>query len=201
MAELVYYFSPGSRYSYLSMSQVPQVETEYDVAFRWVPVNGRRIRVLRGRDPFQGEPQSGQYDWAYRERDAKAWADYYGIPFEEPADVDFDVEMLIRGIIAASRQGPVPAFAWEITQEVFARQSWPLDQAVVDTVANRSGLDPAAFERDCRDPEVQQQLEANCEEAVARGVFGTPSFLVDGELFWGNDRLVLVRHALERLTR
>ena len=69
---LTYYFSTGSRYSYLSMSQVPGIERRYGVEFDWVPVNGKRIRNLRGVDPFQGPPQSGQYDWEYREQDAKA---------------------------------------------------------------------------------------------------------------------------------
>ena len=89
--DLTYYFSTGSRYSFLSMSQIPQIERRYGVQFDWVPVNGKRIRALRGADPFQGAPQSGQYNWDYRERDAKAWAEYYGITFNEPEDVEFDV--------------------------------------------------------------------------------------------------------------
>ena len=57
---LTYYFSTGSRYSFLSMSQMPLIERRYGVRFDWVPVNGKRIRALRGADPFKGSPQSGQ---------------------------------------------------------------------------------------------------------------------------------------------
>lgn len=104
---LEYYFSPGSRYSYLSLTQLPRIERSTGVEFDWRPVNGKRIRSLRGRDPFDGSELSGQYNWGYRERDAKAWARYYEVPFVEPADVEFDVEMLARGVLAAQLQGAV----------------------------------------------------------------------------------------------
>jgi 2-hydroxychromene-2-carboxylate isomerase/catechol 2,3-dioxygenase-like lactoylglutathione lyase family enzyme len=195
-AELTYYFSTGSRYSYLSMSQVPRIERRYGVQFRWVPVNGKRIRRLRGVDPFQGPPQSGQYDWAYRERDALAWAELYDVAFCEPTDVEFDVELLLRAVIAAAHQGDVRAYAWQLAEEVFARGSWPLDQSVADHVAQRLGLDMQAFAASCEDPATQTTLEQNCAEAVDRGAFGTPSLFVGDELFWGNDRLPLVCHRL-----
>ena len=198
MSELTYYFSTGSRYSYLSMSQVPRIEQRCGVKFRWVPVNGKRIRALRGADPFQGEPQSGQYDWGYRERDAKAWAGYYGIEFNEPRDVEFDVELLLRAVIAASQQTDVREFAWRLAQCVFADTRWPLDQSVADQVAQQCDLDMTAFTSACEDPATQQMLEHNCAEAVARGAFGTPTLFIDDQLFWGNDRLVLVCDVLER---
>lgn len=201
MQQLTYYFSTGSRYSYLSMSQIPQLERRYGVQFDWVPVNGKRIRALRGTDPFAGPPQSGQYDWAYRERDAKAWADYYGIGFVEPEAVEFDVELLLRAVIAAGQQGDVRAYAWALAQQVFAHGSWPLDQAVADRVARDLGLDMVAFAAACVDPATQQLLQDNCAEAVARGAFGTPSVFIDDELFWGNDRLVLAAHRLAKQPR
>jgi len=201
MQPLTYYFSTGSRYSYLSMSQMPQLERRYGVQFDWIPVNSKRIRSLRGADPFQGPPQSGQYDWAYRENDARVWADYYGIDFVEPREVEFDVELLLRAVIAAGRQGDVRAYAWALAQEVFARGTWPLDQSVADRVALGLGLDMTAFADACADPATQQELEDNCAEAVARGAFGTPSLFVEEELFWGNDRLVLAAHRLAHRPR
>ncbi len=65
----VFYYSPGSRYSYLALSQVPDLEATLGVMFDWIPVVGARIRAIRGVDPFAGPPQSGQYDWDYRRHD------------------------------------------------------------------------------------------------------------------------------------
>lgn len=197
MSRAIYYFSTGSRYSYLSMSQIPGIEKRYGIQFTWVPVNGKRIRALRGADPFQGPPQSGQYDWDYRERDAKAWAEHYHIEFNEPRDVEFDVELLLRAVIAAGRQQDMRPFAWALAQAVFAHQRWPLDQAVIQSVAQGCDLDVPRLLEECASGEVQDELERNCATAVAQGVFGTPTVLLDDQLFWGNDRLVLLRSALQ----
>ena len=201
--QLTYYFSTGSRYSYLSMSQMPLIEQRHGVQFDWVPVNGKRIRSLRGADPFQGAPQSGQYDWAYREKDAKAWAEYYGVKFNEPPEVEFDVECLLRGVIAAGYQRDIRQYAWVLAQEVFARRAALSDsgtvQALVERVAGECDLDVARLVQDCQAHETQQQLEQNCEEAVVRGAFGTPSLFIGDELFWGNDRLRLLEFRLAQL--
>ncbi len=191
---LTFYFSTGSRYSYLATSQIPLLERRYGVDFRWVPVNGKRIRALRGADPFAGAPVSGQYDWAYREHDAIAWAQFYGIEFVEPRDVEFDVECLLHGVIAAGELGDMRAYAWALAQEVFAKGTWPLDSGVTERVAAAQGFDLDQFRRAA--DAAADTLEANCAEAVARGAFGTPSIFVGDELFWGNDRLPLVAHRL-----
>jgi hypothetical protein len=93
-----FFFSPGSRYSYLAASQMALLEEETGCTVDWRPVNGGDIRKLRRRDPFEGEPVSGQYDWSYRERDARFWADYYGIRLREPR----------RAITSISGSSPEP---------------------------------------------------------------------------------------------
>ena len=85
-----FYYSIGSRYSYLASTQIAKLEGETGCQVRWHPVNGLDIRKLRGRDPFAGEPLSGQYEWPYRRYDAECWADYYGVPFREPLSPHFD---------------------------------------------------------------------------------------------------------------
>src|SRR5438034_1180904 len=79
-----FYYSIGSRYSYLASTQIAKLERETGSRVRWHPVNGPDIRRLRGRDPFAGEPLSGQYEWSFRRYDAECWADYYGVPFRVP---------------------------------------------------------------------------------------------------------------------
>lgn len=180
------------------MSQLPDIEQRFGVKFRWVPVNGKRIRSLRGADPFDGPPRSGQYDWTYRETDAAAWADYYGVDFREPENVEFDVELLLRAVIAAGQQTDSRHYAWALAREVFALGTWPLNQSVVERVAETHQLDMPAFTAALADPATQATLEANCAEAVSRGAFGTPSLYVGDDLFWGNDRLVLLTHRLSK---
>jgi 2-hydroxychromene-2-carboxylate isomerase len=93
---------------------MPALESATGCLVDWRPVHGPDIRALRGHDPFVGVPVSGQYDWAYRRRDAERWADHYGIPFREPPTHDFDMKLLTRAALAAKRLGAPAVYGWRI---------------------------------------------------------------------------------------
>jgi 2-hydroxychromene-2-carboxylate isomerase len=191
-----FFFAPGSRYSYLAASQMTGLEREFECVVDWRPVHGPAVRALRGADPFAGAPVSGQYEWPYRRRDAERWANHYGIRFREPPSHDIDFELLARAATAAKRLDCAAAYGWAITSAVYGSDAWPLDERVCLDVAVTVGLDALRFETMLRDPATQAALDATADEAHRRGVFGVPTFLVAGELFWGNDRLVLLRDHL-----
>ena len=160
-----FFFSPGSRYSYLAASQVPALTARTAATIDWRPVNGPDIRALRGRDPFQGPPLSGQYDWTYRRRDAEMWAEFYGIRFREPPTHDFDFKLLARAAMAAKHMGAAADYGWRLCSAVYGSDIWPIDEAVCARIAEEAGLR--------RHP-----------------------FVFEGRMFWGNDRIVLLEHAL-----
>lgn len=191
-------FSPGSRYCYLAGSQLPRIAARAGCRVEWKPVRGAEIRRLRGPDPFQGAPVSGQYDWPYRQRDAEMWAAYYGIPFREPPTHDFDFDLLSRAAAAGARLGAAEACGWAIAAAVYGSERWPLDRAACLAVAVELDLDARAFERALDEPATQELLERNERDAHARGAFGVPTLFCDGVSYWGNDRLVLLEHALAR---
>lgn len=203
MLTLDFYFSPGSRYSYLAMSQIPLIEKRFSVEFDWLPVSSKRIRALRGVDPFSrtpvsAHPVSGQYDWSYRREDAERWAAVYDIPYVEPRP-HFDFDLLVRASIAARLLGEARTYACELTSEVYARGTWPLDANICKDVAARTKLDATEFEALLESPQTFEATEVAAVEAVERGVFGVPTFFIDGKMFWGNDRLMLVEYELSRL--
>ncbi|TMA68880.1 MAG: hypothetical protein E6J68_02675 [Deltaproteobacteria bacterium] len=193
-----FFFSPGSRYSYLAASQMPALEADTGCRVDWRPVNGTEIRGLRGRDPFAGEPVSGQYDWAYRRYDAECWADYYGIPFREPPTHDFDFKLLVRAATASRRLGLAAAYGWRLCAAVYGSDVWPVDEAVCVRIAEEVGLPGSAFVSALADPETARLAASSAEEACRRGAFGVPTFFVGQQMFWGNDRIVILRHFLRR---
>jgi 2-hydroxychromene-2-carboxylate isomerase len=176
---------------------MPGLEAETGSRVEWRPVDGREIRRLRGRDPFAGEPASGQYDWRYRETDARRWAAHYGIPFREPGH-ELDFRLLIRAATAAARLGAAAAYGWRICAAVYGSEVWPLDQALCAWLARDVGLVAERFGAMLADPETERLLTATAEEAHRRGAFGVPTFFVGDEMFWGNDRIVLLRDRLLR---
>jgi len=195
-AVVEFFFSPGSRYSYLAASQIPQLESDTGCRVHWRPVRGTDIRSFRGRDPFQGEPVSGQYEWPYRQHDAESWARYYGIPFREPPSRDLDFQLLARAAESANRMGAVAAYGWHLSSAVYGSDEWPLDLRLCVRIAEEVGLPTGDFTSLIRDPGTDRRLAATAREAHERGAFGVPTFFLGAEMFWGNDRIVLLRHAL-----
>jgi 2-hydroxychromene-2-carboxylate isomerase len=184
-----FFSSPGSRYSYLAASQIPRLQSDTRCRVRWRPVRGTDIRAFRGQDPFVGAPVSGQYEWAYRRHD-------YGIPFREPPSRDLDFQLLARAAESANRMGAVAAYGWRLACAVYGSDAWPLDLSLCVRVAREVGLAASGFAPLIADPETDRRLKATAKEAYERGAFGVPTFFLGGKMFWGNDRIVLLWHAL-----
>jgi 2-hydroxychromene-2-carboxylate isomerase len=149
----------------------------------------------RGGNPFRGEPLSGQYDWGYREYDARCWAAYYSIPFREPAAFRVDPKTLALAGLAADRQGALVTCCRLMQQLIFV-DGIAIDDDVIASLPGRIRLDPQKFQRDLRSSETAGRHEALLDEARTRGAFGVPTFFVGERMFWGNDRLVLLEAAL-----
>ena len=173
-----FFFSPGSRYCYLAASQLPRISSQSRCRFEWRPVRGTEIRLLRGRDPFQGEAVSGQYDWAYRQRDAEMWADYYGIPFREPPSHDIDFDLLARAAATATRLGASESYGRALCAVVYGSDTWPLDREVCLELAERQGLSRSRFDRTLDEAATDELLTENARNAYTRGAFGVPTFFI-----------------------
>ena len=196
-----FYYGLGSRYSYLASTQIRRLETDTGCRVRWRPLFSVDLFAARGADPFQGRPASGQYDRAWRRFDAECWADYYGVAFREPEDVGFEPGRLALAATAAARLGRVEGFSRRLFQAVFVDGAAPLDDAALVGFAAEIGLDRAAFAATLDEPATAAAHEATVKDALAAGVFGVPSLVLDGRVYFGNDRLPIVRHMLTRLAR
>ena len=94
IAKIDFYYSIGSRYSYLASTQIEALQQETGCQIDWYPINSIRLISRRENSPFAGKP-AGQYEWTYRELDAQRWAKLYGVPYIEPRGrVEFDSELL-----------------------------------------------------------------------------------------------------------
>ncbi|HEX6114168.1 MAG TPA: DsbA family protein [Geminicoccaceae bacterium] len=193
-----FFYGIGSRYSYLASTQLERLAAETGCHFRWRPLFSGDLFAARGRDPFAGPPVSGQYDWGYRRRDAARWAAYYGVRYREPEDVAYDPRRLALAATAAARLGVVEPFSRRLFQAMFVDGLSPLDDEACARLAQEVGLDREAFLRALADPETAAQLASTVAQAAASGVFGVPSFVLGDQVYFGNDRLVLLRHALSK---
>ncbi len=193
-----FYYGLGSRYSYLAATQLARIAVETGCRFEWHPIKSGALMELRGGHPFHGEPPSGQYEWPYRQYDAEAWAEFYGVPYREPVDFLVDPAYLAVAATAAKRLGAVEAYSKRLFQAIFV-EGRAVAEADLTGFAADAGLDSGAFRAHLDDPATVEMHEAVLQEAHRRGAFGVPTFFIGEHLFWGNDRLVLVEHFIKKM--
>jgi 2-hydroxychromene-2-carboxylate isomerase len=192
-----FYYGLGSRYSYLAASQISRIESKFDCKFIWKPLFSGALINLRKHNPFTDQSSSGQYDWGYRQRDAKLWADYYGIPFYEPKLKAIAPEMLAIAALATNQSQLITTYSQLLFQKIFAEQVEITVEILIDIAASL-GISKDNFRLALQSTDLCLELDKITQEAFHRGAFGVPTFFIDDAMFWGNDRLVLLENHLSK---
>ncbi len=190
-----FFYGIGSRYSYLAATRIAALEAETGCTDKWRPIHSADLIVANGADPFDGGEVSGQYGWPYRRHDAENWAEYYGVPYLEPDFDDYDSRELARACGAADRLGAIAPFSIGVFRAVFV-DGGRIDRARLVAIAEAAELDTGAFNQALDDSTIDDEMAATVAEAHRLGAFGVPTFFVGEYMFWGNDRMVLLRHFL-----
>lgn len=139
---------------------------------------------------------SGRGSWGLDERreagiaDCEARARAYGLePIVWPAPWPTNDVLVARAMIAAARRGLLQSFALAAMRLAFRNGADLGEPSTIHDAGARVGLDSVELESQVSDPEIKGDLRTATDEALALGVFGVPTTVVDGELFWGDDRL------------
>ncbi|MFO0126749.1 MAG: DsbA family protein, partial [Pseudanabaena sp.] len=138
-----------------------------------------------------------QYDWNYRQEDAKRWADYYGIPFHEPKLQAIAPEMLAIAALATKQPQLITTYSQLLFQKIFAEQVEITVEILIDIAASL-GISKDNFRLALQSTDLCLELDKITQEAFHRGAFGVPTFFIDDAMFWGNDRLVLLENHLSK---
>lgn len=182
-----FFFDFSSPYAYLASCRIDDLAGRHGRKARWRPMMlGPAFAASGGRPNIQ-IPLKG----AYLERDVPRSARLLGIPFRMPSRFPLVTLAAARAFYwleEATPEAAVP-FARAVFHGFFAEDRDITDHAVLAGLLEASGAEPAAVLDGIAQPRVKERLKAATEEAVRRGVFGAPFIFVDGEPFWGADRL------------
>jgi 2-hydroxychromene-2-carboxylate isomerase len=196
MAEpLVFRFDFGSPYSYLAAEQIDDLASRFGRQVIWKPVLLGAIFKHLGTLPLTRQP--GMHDYA--ELDFARSARFLGLPFAMPKNFPIGTQVPARAYYwLHDRDCPLARrFAHAVFRAYYVDGRDISDPAVVVAVASDLGIDAAELAAAVEAPEIKNRLREETEAAIALGVFGAPWITVDGEPFWGADRLPQLERWLE----
>ena len=186
IAHVDFYFDYRSAYSYMANTQTPSIEAR--VVYR--PVDLMMLFDL-ARNP--GRTSASPSKLRYSHLDLARWARAYGVAFQVNSRLlQVDSKLLSNGAIAAQHLRVFPVYHLTIFNALWAEDADLASLEGRTDALRRAGLDAGAVWRLAAQQEIAQELDGNTRRAVDAGAFGTPTFVYNGELFFGNDRISML---------
>lgn len=190
-----YYFILNSPWSYLANLQLPGLLARTGATLNLRPLRMAPLMEASGGLPLSKRPPQRQ---AYRLQELERWRRRLNVPLNlQPAHFPVD-ERLAAGVVLAAQEDGHDGLE---LAETFGAAVWVqehnlADEAVIGEILSSEGL-PSLLIQESRDARFDRLLDENTEAAIAAGVFGVPTFVLDEQLFWGQDRLDFLEEAIK----
>jgi 2-hydroxychromene-2-carboxylate isomerase len=197
MPRLEFFFDCGSPWTYLAFHKIEEVAEEAAAALAWRPilVGGVFNAVNESVYEQRANPVPAKASWWAK--DLQDWARLYGIAIGWPSIFPVNSVAAMRGCLVAQQEDALPAFARGVFEAYWGEDRDISQESELAAIADAVGLNGRELVQRIAQPEVKQALRANTDELIARGGFGSPTIFIDrDDMYFGNDRLSLVRHAL-----
>ena len=187
MKDIDFYFSIGSTYTYLSVTRILDVEKKNQVKFNWKPFSVRMIMKEMNNIPFPKDKiNKVNYMWRDIERRAEGYKFFAKTPVPYPlSEFDLANQIAILGL----------KMGWGVEYVRLTYKKWfqegkePVVEPSISEVCKELGLNKDEIIIETKTKEIKDEYFLNTDAARENKVFGSPSFIVDNELFWGDDRM------------
>lgn len=183
-----YYLSLNSPWAYLGAARFRTLADRHGAAVKVLPVDFGTIFPKTGGLPL---PKRAPERQAYRLVELQRWSDFLEVPLNRhPRHFPFPERSAARHVVAAETTGGDPlALSESILRALWAEERDPGDPETLKELAVATGHDAEALAARAADPGTDSILDGYTAKALEAGVFGAPSYVVEGEIFWGQDRL------------
>lgn len=190
-----FYFDFSSPYGYLASTRIEAVAAKHGRSVTWRPHLLGAVFKINGQQPLASIPLKG----VYTAHDLARGARLLKVPFKLPTKFPVGATAPSRAFYWVSDRDPALAkrLAQALYHAYFAEDRDISSPEVTASIAAKAGVDRAALAQALEDPAVKERLRTEVDAAIERGVFGSPFIVVDGEPFWGSDRLDQVDKWLE----
>ena len=187
MSKIDFYFSIGSTYTYLTVSRILDVEKKHQVKFNWKPFSVRAIMKEMNNIPFPKEKMNKvNYMWRDIERRAKGYGFFAKTPVPYPlTKFDLANKLAILGL----KEGWGVDYVRLTYKRWFQEGKEPATEPNISEICNELKIDKEKVISSANSSDIENQYLKNTESARENKVFGSPTFIVNSEIFWGDDRM------------
>jgi 2-hydroxychromene-2-carboxylate isomerase len=196
---LEFFFDCSSPWTYLAFHQIEDLARETGARLVWRPILVGGVFNAVNPSVYEQRAKPVPAKARYYAKDLADWARHVGLRIGQPRVFPVNSVKAMRGCFVAEEHGQLPAFARAVFERYWGDLADISQDDVLRGIAERVGLDARELFEKIAAPAYKEKLRANTDELVARGGFGSPTMFVDrDDLYFGNDRLPLVREALVR---
>lgn len=199
MKEIEYFYASHSVYAYFGAGRLAEIAREHGAKIVHRPFDFDPVMAAAGGAPFQQRPKP-HMDYFFG-RELMRWAEYRNLPWimRRPTHHDSPLALSNGAIIAAQSLGwDVDALSRALLQAHWRDDADLADSTTITGIAEGLGLDADTLLTAAASDGVQRDHDTNTTEAIARHVIGSPTYFVEGDMFYGQDRLEMVARALIR---
>ena len=187
MRKIEFWYSIGSTYTYLSTQRLEEIETENEVVFEWCPFSVRSRMIEMENVPFMAEKKRDKIDYMWR--DVQRRANFYGFNAKVPAPYPLkEFDLANKVAILGKDQGWIKEYTILTYKKWFLEHLEPGSEPNLSSTLKEIGLDSDNVIKQAQTDEIEQKYLKNTEMAKNKGIFGSPTFIVENEVFWGDDR-------------
>lgn len=194
--KLEFFYDCSSPWTYLAFSRIEEVAGRHGAELIWRPILVGGVFNAVNPSVYESRERPVKAKARYYQKDLQDWARMYGLRIGQPTVFPVNSVKAMRGAFVAQEHGKISPYSRRVFEAYWGEDRDISRDDVLREIVRAVGLDEDEFFSKIAATAYKDKLRVNTEELIARGGFGSPTIFVDGEMFFGNDRLVLVEHRL-----
>jgi len=183
-----FYFDFGSPYTFLAHKEIARIEKENLIKINYMPILLGGLLKLSGVKPNADIPIKAKY----MIKDCKLWAEKNNISFKFNNFFPIVTLNLMRCVLVAKKKNFSEIFINKVFDAIWKDDLNLNDDNIVKKLLSNLNINPESFLMEAQDFKIKEELKKRTLEAYKKGIFGSPSFIVNNKIFWGQDRLEFV---------
>jgi 2-hydroxychromene-2-carboxylate isomerase len=194
--KLEFFYDCSSPWTYLAFSKIEEVARRHNADLIWRPILVGGVFNAVNPSVYETRQRPVKPKARYFAKDLQDWAHFYGLKIGQPTVFPVNSVKAMRGAFVAHEHGRISPYSRCVFEQYWGADRDISKDEVLRDIIRMVGLDEQEYFTKIASPEYKDKLKHNTDELIERGGFGSPTMFVDGDMYFGNDRLPLVEHAL-----